>query len=154
MPSLLDNRWVLLLSRWFLGAVFLAAASTKVPDVAAFALSIRNYDMVPQALLPTFATVLAGLEAVVGLALLATVWRKGASLLTCAMLAMFIVALSAAYLRGLSIDCGCFTHEMTSAKAEGVRAKMLSRIWEDVAMLALAVNLAVHDLRGGRRSGR
>ena len=42
-----------------LGGVFLVAASSKITDLAGFASSISNYDMVPVVLIPWLATVLA-----------------------------------------------------------------------------------------------
>lgn len=132
-------------SRILLGAVFLYAAWYKITDLPAFAKSIHNYGMVPEGLLPLFATVLAGVEVVTGLALVTGVWRKGAALVVSGMLVMFIVAIAAAYVRGKSIECGCFTAEMSAEKAGEVRAHMLRRIVEDVGMLLLGVNLLLQE---------
>ncbi|GMV38356.1 MAG: hypothetical protein AMXMBFR64_00720 [Myxococcales bacterium] len=137
-------------SRLLLGAVFLYAAWYKITDLPGFAANINNYGMVPIGLLPLFATVLAGVEVVTGLALVTGVWRKGAALVVSAMLLMFIVAIGVAYARGKSIDCGCFTAEMSAEKAGEVRAHMLRRIVEDVGMLALGLNLFVQDLTSPR----
>lgn len=133
-------------SRLLLGVVFLYAAWYKITDLPAFAKSIDNYGMVPTGLLPLLATVLAGVEVVTGLALITGLWRKGAALIVSGMLLMFIVAIGAAYARGKSIDCGCFTADMSAEKADAVRAHMLRRIAEDVGMLLLGVNLFVQDL--------
>lgn len=142
-PALL---WV---SRILLGAVFLYAAWYKITDLPAFAKSIDNYGMLPQGLLPVTATVLAGIEVVTGLALVTGVWRKGAALIVTGMLALFVAAIGTAYLRGKSIECGCFTADLSVEKAGEVRAHMVRRIVEDLGLLALGVNLLLQELGGG-----
>lgn len=147
MAEKFGNRWVLLASRLFLGGIFVAAAWPKLLDLPAFAQSIKHYDMVPIEILPHFATLLVGLELVVGVALIAGLWRRGASAWVTAMLVMFTVALSTAYLRGLSIDCGCFTSDLSPLKAAEKRAHIVDRIVQDLGMLVVAVNLLVWEWR-------
>ena len=137
-------------SRWLLGAVFLVAAWYKITDLVDFAQNISYYDMIPLALLPAFAILLAGIEVSTGLALVTGLWRKGTALVVSLMLVMFIIAIAAAYIRGLSIDCGCFTADMTAEKAEDIRSHMLERLVQDVGLLALSLNLL---FREGRNSG-
>lgn len=148
MVGKLGHRWVLWVSRLFLGGIFIVAAWPKIVDLPAFAQSIKYYDMVPLGFLPHFATLLVGLEFVVGIALIAGLWRRGSSALVSAMLVMFIVALSTAYLRGLSIDCGCFTAELSPLDAAAKRANIVNRIVMDLGMLVVAVNLLVWEWRG------
>jgi uncharacterized membrane protein YphA (DoxX/SURF4 family) len=138
-----------LLCRLLLAAVFLAAAWPKITDLPGFAASIKHYDMVPTFLLPAFATVLAGLEVVVGLSLLLGVWRQGSTLLAALMLVMFIVAIGTAWVRGLSIECGCFTTELSLEKAESLRRHMLQRLAEDGGLL-LAALLAFRSTQEGK----
>jgi uncharacterized membrane protein YphA (DoxX/SURF4 family) len=150
MSALLSHRAVLWVSRILLGGVFLYAASSKIFALDAFAMSIKHYQMVPTELIPLFATLLAGVEVSVGLALVAGVWRQGASALVTAMLAMFTVALVTAYAKGLSIECGCFTSDLSFERAGEIRALMLERIIEDIALLLVASNLFVQDWRAAR----
>jgi uncharacterized membrane protein YphA (DoxX/SURF4 family) len=134
-------------SRVLLGVVFLWAAWYKITDLPAFAANIGNYGIVPKSLLPLFATVLAGVEVVTGLTLVTGVWRKGAALVVSGMLVMFIVALTAAYIQGKSIECGCFTKDLSTEKASEIRALMLRRIVEDAGLLLLSANLLWQELR-------
>lgn len=136
-------------SRLLLGVVFLWAAWYKITDLPAFATSIGYYGMVPKPLLPLFATVLAGVEVVTGLALVTGVYRKGAALVVSGMLLVFVVAIATAYVRGKSIECGCFTANLGLAEAEAVRTHMLTRLVEDVAMLLVAINLYLQELASG-----
>jgi uncharacterized membrane protein YphA (DoxX/SURF4 family) len=149
MTGWLRHPFVLIGVRLILAAVFLAAAWPKLNDLPAFADNIKNYGMLPVSWLPLFATLLAGAEAAVGLALLASVWRRGAALLTAGMLAMFLVALGYAYASGRSIHCGCFTNTLSAEKAADIRGEMLQRIVEDVGLFALAVLLCWAEWRGG-----
>lgn len=153
------NRWVLWVSRWLLGGVFLWAAWPKLLDQAAFAAAINNYHLVPESLLPLFATCLAGVEAIVAVALLVGLWRRGANVAVCTMLVMFVVALAIAYAQGRSIDCGCFVADLSAARAEDIRAHMLRRIIEDLGMLVLGINLVIQSFskseqRGSSSQGR
>ena len=66
-------------------------------------------------------------------------------MVTGGMLVMFIVALATAYIRGLSIECGCFTADLSAEKASELRSQMLTRIVQDLGLLALALNIFVNE---------
>ena len=147
MKKALSHPVVLWGSRWLLGIVFLVAAWYKITDLVDFGRSISYYDMVPMGLIPLFATVLAGVEVSTGLALITGLWRKGSALIVSAMLVMFIIAIAAAYVRGLSIDCGCFTGDMSPEKAGDIRAHMVERLLQDIGMLVLSLNLLFQEVK-------
>ena len=147
MKKALAHPVVLWGSRWLLGIVFLVAAWYKITDLVEFGRSISYYDMVPMGLIPLFATVLAGVEVSTGLALITGLWRKGSALIVSAMLVMFIIAIAAAYVRGLSIDCGCFTGDMSPEKAGDIRAHMVERLLQDIGMLVLSLNLLFQEVK-------
>jgi putative oxidoreductase len=127
------------LARLLLGGIFLYAAGTKLPDMAAFADSIANYRILPAALVPTAASVLVGTEIVIGLALLTGWGARAASWLAALLLAVFTVGLSAALVRGIDLACGCFG---------GNDPATWWTVARDVAWLALALLVA---LRGPGR---
>ena len=95
-------------ARVVLGGIFLWAALTKVPDMAAFAESVANYRIVPPALVPAAAAVLVGVEAVAAFALVFGFWVRAAALLVAALLGVFTVGLASALVRGIDLACGCF----------------------------------------------
>ena len=66
-------------------------------------------------------------------------------MVTGGMLVMFIVALATAYIRGLSIECGCLTADLSAEKASELRSQMLTRIVQDLGLLALALNIFVNE---------
>ena len=140
------NHWLrdtrfLWASRLFLGGIFLYAGVPKLMDLAGVAANIQNYALVPEGLIHVFAAFLAGLEVATGAALVTGRSRKGASLAVTGMLVMFIGAIFLAYTQGRSIDCGCFTSELSLDRADEIREHMRIRIYEDLGMLFLALNL-------------
>lgn len=147
MMDKLSHPALLWISRWLLGGIFLYAAYSKITDLGAFATSISHYDMVPAALIPLFATVLAGVEVSAGLALVTGLWRRGSAAITTAMLVMFIIAIGMAYARGLSINCGCFTADLSLEKASEIRADMLTRLIEDIGMVIVSAHLLFQETR-------
>jgi len=102
------RRALVLVSRVALGAIFLWAAATKVPDMAAFATDVANYRLVPPALVPSTAAIVVGIEIVAGLALVIGVGARAAALVAGGMLVVFVGGLSQALLRGIDLRCGCF----------------------------------------------
>jgi uncharacterized membrane protein YphA (DoxX/SURF4 family) len=92
-----------------LGALLLIAGALKLQDLAGFATEIANYQLLPR-LAPYLGAVLPAVEVVIGLGLIALPigWRRGAAAAALALLAMFTVAVTSAYLRHINIACGCF----------------------------------------------
>jgi len=54
---------------------------------------------------------------------------------------VFIILISQAYLRGKSIDCGCFLNEVSAEDAEAKRWDMIKRIFEDIVFIILLITL-------------
>jgi uncharacterized membrane protein YphA (DoxX/SURF4 family) len=121
-------------ARLVLGALFLWASATKVPDMAAFAESVANYRIVPPALVPLAASTVVGVEIVAGISLLANVWARASAWVLAALLAAFTAGLTSALARGIDLACGCF-----GGNAPATRWTVL----RDVALLALAVFVAL-----------
>jgi putative oxidoreductase len=121
------------MARLLLGALFLWASATKVPDMAAFAESVANYRIVPPALVPLVASALVGVEIAAAVALLLNLWARAAALLLAALLAAFTVGLAGALARGIDLACGCFG---------GSDAATWWTVLRDVALLAFALGVA------------
>ncbi|ADU61530.1 MULTISPECIES: MauE/DoxX family redox-associated membrane protein [Pseudodesulfovibrio] len=100
---------VALILRLALGAVFLYASWDKLLNPADFAAIVRDYRMVPDWSSNVVAVWLPWLEAVLGLLLLAGVWRWGSLLLANLLLPAFWGMLFFNYLRGIDVGCGCFS---------------------------------------------
>jgi uncharacterized membrane protein YphA (DoxX/SURF4 family) len=91
-----------------LAGLFLWTGSQKLVEPGAFAASIANYRVLPEALVGAAAVGLPVLELVVGVALLAPAYAQGAAVIVAALLAVFAVAMAQSKLRGIDLDCGCF----------------------------------------------
>jgi uncharacterized membrane protein YphA (DoxX/SURF4 family) len=127
-------RVVLALCRIVTGGLFLYAASTKLPDMAAFAGEVANYRMLPASAVPFVAALVVGVEVVAGIALVVGVFARPAAIAISGLLVVFIAGLSQALLRGIDLKCGCFGGEDVAT---------WWTVGRDVAMLlpALAVSL-------------
>jgi putative oxidoreductase len=100
---------LVLVGRVGVAALLVVAALLKLRSPTEFATEIANYQLAPAAA-PYLAASLPMAELVIGLALLVAprVWRRAAAAAALALFVMFEVAVSAAYLRHINIDCGCF----------------------------------------------
>lgn len=124
MRRLIDNDYLTMFSRLFIGVVLIYASFYKVIDPGSFARSIWFYHMVPGDLINLMALILPWLELLCGLALIFGVHYRGAVIWANIMTIVFIIALYSTIYRGLSIDCGCF-------KASGSAAY---KAWRSLAM--------------------
>jgi len=102
------TRWALIACRIALGALFLWAAATKLPDMNAFAQDVANYRALPGALVPYAAAAVVGIEVVAGVSLITGIAARPAALVLSVLLLAFIGFLAQALLRGIDLRCGCF----------------------------------------------
>ncbi|TMA84230.1 MAG: DoxX family membrane protein [Deltaproteobacteria bacterium] len=91
-----------------LGALFIWAAVTKLPDMTAFAQDVANYRVIPAALVPLLAAAVVGIELLAGIALVTGVMERSAAAVLAVLLGAFTVLLTQALLRGIDLRCGCF----------------------------------------------
>jgi len=91
-----------------LGALFIWAAVSKLPDMAAFAQDVANYRVIPAALVPLLAAAVVGIELLAGIALVTGVMERSAAAVLAVLLGAFTVLLTQALLRGIDLRCGCF----------------------------------------------
>lgn len=113
--------------RLALGGLFLWAAATKAPDMAAFAESVANYRLLPAPLVPAVAAIVIGLEIAAGALLVSGRLARGAALVAAVLLAAFTAGLAQALLRGIDLRCGCFG---------GAESATWWTVLRDLAMLA------------------
>ncbi len=112
----------------------------KLPDPSESVRAVRAYDLLPEAVVPTVGHLLPVLEIVVGLLLVLGLLTRSAAVVSSLLFVAFIVGISAAWARGLQIDCGCFGGGGFDADAT---AKYPWEIARDVGLLALSAWLAV-----------
>lgn len=100
--------WIALLARVVLGSVWVVAGLLKLPDPAASVRAVRAYQLLPESVVPLVGYALPVLEVTVGILLLAGLLTRVSAALSALLFVAFIIGISAAWARGLSIDCGCF----------------------------------------------
>jgi len=127
-----------LLARFILGAVFIYASLDKIADPVAFSTNIDNYHISPIAINNLAALILPWIELIIGLSLITGVFLDGASILTIGLLAFFIFIITQAYMRGISLECGCFKTAVDPSLGD-LKQEMLWRIFEDILFLVLAI---------------
>ncbi len=126
-----------------LGGVFVYASLDKIAQPVDFARIVYHYRLIgPNQLVGpwaanTLAVTLPWVELLVGLALIAGVWRREAAVVAGGLLVIFIGAVSAALVMGIDIEnCGCF-----SVSGEG-RSAGIKLILGDLALLVASGALA------------
>jgi hypothetical protein len=138
---MLSNKYLLAVARLFLGSMFIVASIDKIAAPDAFAANIVAYKLIPYALVNIMALVIPWMELVCGIFLIGGVYTRGSSALISILLVVFIVAMAAALLRELKIDCGCFGKEHATPVS-------WMKVLEDVGLLILSL----YSYRYPRRS--
>ena len=116
VKNLLSNPQLVLVSRIFIGLLFVVSSLDKIVDPSAFSRSVADYGLLPSWMPAIIATILPWVELLCGFAVLFGVFLRGSSLLLSAMIAVFTLAVISALLRGLDISCGCFTQDPTAER--------------------------------------
>ena len=125
---------VILLARVILGGVFIFASLDKISNPDAFATAIGNYHVMPFGLENLLALILPWLELLSGIFIIAGIMVDGAAIMIIMMNMVFIIAISQALARGISIECGCFS---VSSPGEGDNIGLITVI-RDIGYLTLA----------------
>ncbi len=103
--------YLIILIRILLGAIFIYASYDKILDPGKFSRDIANYHIVPFGLENIIALIIPWLELLIGIGLIFGVMVDGAALISGGLLALFIVLIAQAILRGFDIECGCALKE-------------------------------------------
>ena len=132
--------WFGLLARLVTGGVWIVAGGLKLPHPNDSVRAVRAYDLLPEAVVPTVGQLLPVVEVVVGLLLVLGLLTRGTAVVSALLFLAFIIGISSAWARGLSIDCGCFGGggEIPDAAEQYPR-----EIARDVGLLALSLWLVV-----------
>ena len=132
---------ILLLIRLLMGLVFIYASYSKIIDPLSFSQNIHNYGVTPFFLENIIALTLPWVELFIGLGLIFRIKYRASLDISIGLMIVFVVLITQAYLRGKSIDCGCFLNEISDQDAIEKRWDMLKRIFEDIIFLILLFTL-------------
>jgi len=127
--------WLSLIFRLTLGTVLLVAGYLKAINLQKSAMAVRAYEMLPVSVANLFGHVLPWFEIAIGALLIIGAAVKISAALGGFTMLMFIVAISQAWARGLSIDCGCFGGGGTVAPDQ---TKYLEEILRDFGLMLMA----------------
>jgi uncharacterized membrane protein YphA (DoxX/SURF4 family) len=147
--------YLTLVSRLVLGGIFLLAGLSKLGDFNGLATSIDEYRMgIPIPVQDFMATVLPPLEIAVGIFLILGLFTRISAIVGGILMAMFLIAITQATVRGLSINCGCVA---TGPNANPISEAILNVLgpigktltnekadWQTVIRDAVFLLMAVH----------
>lgn len=129
-----------LLARLILGVVLLVAGGLKVTSPPASALAVRAFQILPYDIAGYVGYALPVVEILIGLLLIAGLLTRLSAMAGGLLMVVFMVGIASAWMRGLSIDCGCFGGGGTIGASETQYGADLLR---DAALVACGVWLVV-----------
>ena len=130
--------WLGLISRLVLGGVLLAAGLLKFQHLDKSQMAVRAYEMLPVGIANFIGIVLPFLEIGMGLLLILGAGTRMMGFAGAALMVVFVIGISQAWARGLSIDCGCFGG---GGQVEPGTASYLPELLRDAGLAALGIYL-------------
>lgn len=126
-------------ARLILGGTLIAAGYLKIDELDKSKMAVRAYELLPISLANFLGTTLPFFELGIGLLLVLGAAVRVSATLSTLLMAAFIIGISQAWARGLSIDCGCFGGGGQVAPGE---ADYLTPLLRDTGLVLLALYLA------------
>jgi len=125
LKDIFADKHTALVFRMMLGLLFVYASLDKIANPQNFAQIVYNYKILPSFLVNIFAITLPWVELICGLFLIGGIFLESSSLIVLVLLLAFTIGTSYnVFIRGIDIQCGCFTTSL-SAKKQG--AELLFR---------------------------
>jgi uncharacterized membrane protein YphA (DoxX/SURF4 family) len=137
------GKWFGLLARLTLGGVLFAAGWFKIFTPAKSQMAVRAYEVLPIPVANFLGIALPWLELGLGVLLILGIAVRISAIFGGCLMVVFIAAISQAWARGLSIDCGCFGG---GGAVEPGQTKYLSEILRDTGLALLALYLVRYPL--------
>jgi len=137
-------KWFILLLRIGFGVILIAASIDKLLHPIQFSQAVENYQVFGEVLSRWAAIWLPYLEFLTGALLILGVWFDAAALLNLLMMTIFFLALIQAYIRGLDINCGCFS-------VEGGAKLGLGKLLYNFLLLGGSIILVFFAIKGNYR---
>lgn len=130
--------WIGLIARLILGGTLIAAGYLKFDELDKSKMAVRAYELLPISLANFLGTTLPFFELGVGLLLVLGAATRITAGLSAILMIAFMIGISQAWARGLSIDCGCFGGGGQVAPGE---ADYLTPLLRDTGLALLALYL-------------
>ncbi|CAN2195049.1 Methylamine utilisation protein, MauE [Candidatus Nanopelagicaceae bacterium] len=133
--------WIGLASRLILGGVLLAAGYLKYDALDKSQMAVRAYEMLPIPVANLIGIILPFAEILMGLLLILGAGTRAMGILGALLMLIFVIGISQAWARGLSIDCGCFGG---GGQVEPGSASYLPELLRDAGLAALGIYLFLY----------
>ena len=133
--------WLSVVARLVVGIVWIVAGYLKLQDIDDSIRSVRNFQILPEALVPTVGRGLPIFEVVLGALLVIGLGLRVSGTLSALLQLAFIIGIASAWARGLQIDCGCFGG--SGSLVQDASSKYPWEIARDSGLLVLSVLIAV-----------
>ena len=131
----LNKKYIIFIIRLIMGLVFIFAAYPKILDPNAFSESIHYYGVTPLYIENIIALILPWVELFIGTSLILKYKYESSVDISIYLMIGFTILITQAYIRGLSIDCGCFLG--SDVESDSKRFWMLIDIFRDIVFLGL-----------------
>ena len=132
--------WIGLAARLILGGTLIAAGYLKFDELDKSQMAVRAYELLPIPLANFMGVFLPFFELAVGILLVLGAATRLSALASGLLMFAFMIGISQAWARGLSIDCGCFGGGGQVAPGE---ADYLTPLLRDTGLTVLAVYLTL-----------
>lgn len=129
-----------LASRAVLSGVLLWAGLSKITNLDQSVLAVRAYQLLPWDWTTVIGYALPIIEIAVGVLLILGLFTRVSAVIASALMLAFVIGISSAWARGLSIDCGCFGGGGEISPQE---TNYLTELLRDAGLLALGVWLTI-----------
>jgi uncharacterized membrane protein YphA (DoxX/SURF4 family) len=129
--------WAGLVARLVLGGVFIYAGALKVGDARSAGAAIQAYRLLPSDVARTIGYALPAIEIALGVLLVIGLFTRIAAALIGVLLVAFMIGVASVWIRGYSIDCGCFGGG-GDVSADGKNWRYTVELIRDTGMLLLA----------------
>lgn len=134
------KQWIGVAARLIVGILDLWAGLAKYPDPAGNVRHVRNFRILPEAVVPTVGHALPTTEIVIGAALVLGLLTRAFAVIGALFFVAFIIGIASAWARGLEINCGCFGNGGVPANPQRQYAIDIAR---DVGLLICCLWLVV-----------
>ena len=127
-----------MIARLILGGTLIAAGYLKFDELDKSQMAVRAYELLPVSLANFLGITLPFFELAIGLLLVLGAATRISAGLSAILMIAFMIGISQAWARGLSIDCGCFGGGGQVAPGE---ADYLTPLLRDTGLALLALYL-------------